>query len=314
MPDENNPVSSQPAAQRASDDVPLSEHAEDVLANAIGRSVELDSASADPPVKTVQQVLTELIGNKEELVITLDYGAGESGVDQASWDIEMTSLQRAYLRKKRADKIDQLSNQLLGAIKTVKAAFDDDWAEKTRELGNMTKIFDRQDVTRQQVDDLQHRIFGRDAYFNYLDAVLSSRDEKRLFNAASNLRQVAQQLEVDYEALIDPSNIDNNELADEIISRDGDISALSRELERNYTAAVFRRNLASIEAINYALSEDFLKQYKLWAHSFDLNLREVLATQQSAINGQISEKAQTQLREMLQAGAEQIHAVNAVIG
>jgi ABC-type branched-subunit amino acid transport system ATPase component len=101
-------------------------------------------------------------------------------------------------------------------------------------------------------------------------------------------------------------------LADAIIAADGDIDKLSHEIERDYSFAVFRRSLAAADLFYKTISLEYLKQYKLWAHSFDLNLREVLATEHN-IHGPISNKAREQLRDMLAAGAEQVNAIVRVL-
>ena len=231
MPD-NPPQTPAPATAtpdpQVKDDVPLSDHAEDVLAEAVGHGVELVNDADNVPVKTVKEVLTDMVGDKDELSITLEYGTGESGVDQASWEIEITSLQRAFLRKQKHSEIDQLSNQILGAIKTVRAAVDGEWADQTRELREMMKLFEHPDVDRQQIDDYQHRIFGRDTYLGYIESVQKGTDAGRLFNAAANLKQVAQQLEVDLNSLISPAISTNYRLSLSVTFRQPSSGATSR--------------------------------------------------------------------------------------
>ncbi len=294
-------------------DVSLSDHAEDVLADAAGHGVELISDAENVPEQTVKEVLSELIGDMDELVITLEYGAGQSGVDQASWDIEVSALQRAFLRKQRAEEIGRLSDQLEDEIYQTREAIDAEWIERTLEFKALIKAFDGPEMSRQQVDDFQHRIFGRDSYLGYVDSVMNGSDEKRLFNAAANLKLMSQQLESDVEEMTNPEHADNNQLADAIIRAGGDIDILSKELERDFPSAQLRVNMTHVQEITDVINEEFLKQFKLWAHSFDLNLREVLATEKSATNGPVSEKAQAQLKDMLQSGTEQIDAIMEVI-
>ena len=309
MPDQTTTDQTQTIASPAKSGVPLSDHAEDVLADAVGHEIELVSDENTVPLKNVQQVLAEMVNDKDELAITLEYGTGESGVDQASWDIEVTTLQRAFMRKQAHEEVDALSKQIADEIRVVQGCVDSEWIERTAEFRELMKLFEQQNVSRQEIDDFQHRVFGRDEYLKYLESVLAVSDIRKLLNAAGNLKQVTQQLESDYNDLIDPTKVDNNALADAIIGAEGDIDALSLELERDYSSAVFRRNLVVSQKFIDIINEDFLKSYKLWAHSFDLNMREVLATEKSATNGPISEKSRDQLKDMLQSGADQINQV-----
>ena len=310
MPDQENTTQTPPVPASA---VALSDHAEDVLADTIGHELELSVDESGAPLKTVQQVLHEIGDDKDELSITLEYGTGESGVDQASWEIEVTSLQRAFMRQHKQQEIDALSKQIKDEIKVLRSRADSDWVDRTSELRSLLKVFEQPQVARQVVDDYQHRIFGRDKYLAYLEAVLAHKDEGKLLNASSNLRQVAQQLEADHDALIDPSGVDNTALADMIIAHDSDIDVLSRELERNISSARFRREIGLAARISDIINEEYIKKYKLWAHSFDLNMREVLATERSANNGSISDKARRQLKDMLEEGATQINQLLQVI-
>ncbi len=292
----------------------LSDHAEDVLADAVGHSIQLVSDEKGLTTKTVAQVLSEMVDKPDELAITLEYGTGESGVDQASWNIEITALQRAFMRMQKQSEITALNKQLEAEFVVALKAVDPEMTERTQEFMSLVKLFERPQVTRQEIDDYQHRIFGRDTYLNYLESVLSGTDPRRLFNAASNLKQVAQQLEADFHELVDPEKIDNEALAQKIIDVGGDMDKLAIELERDYASAVFRQTLLKANNITNILSQDFLKQYKLWVHSFDLNMREVLATEKSATNGPISKKYHQQLKDLLANGKEQMNQILEVIG
>lgn len=294
------------------DDLALSEHAEDVLAQAVGHELELINDGTSAPLKTVKQVLTEMVDDRDELAITLEYGTGESGVDQASWDIEVTRLQRAFQRRQKSKQIAQLAQQLEDAVRNTKTHVGGDWFTQTLEIRNLMKDLQQDQIQYELVNNYQKRIFGRETYLSYIEAVLAGTDQLKLLNAAANLSQIAKQLEADYQALIDPALIDNSALADAIIATDGDIDKLSHEIERDYSFAVFRRSIAAADAFYQTISIEFLKQYKLWAHSFDLNLREVLATEHNT-HAPITDKAREQLRDMLAAGAEQVNAIVRVL-
>lgn len=291
----------------------LSDKAENLLATAVGHDLELSIGDQTAPLKTVKQVLGEMIHDQEELAITLEYGAGESGVDQASWEIEVTTLQRAFMRKQKHHEISDLSKQIAKEVAIVRSRVDETWIDKTTELRSLMKLFEQAQVSRQDVDDYQHRIFGRDAYVTYVDSVIAGTDQGKLLNAVGNLTQIAQQLNIDHSKLTNPSGANNSDLAEAIIQANGDIDALAHELERDMPSAVFRRNIAIADRISSILSEEFLKRYKLWAHSYDLNIREVLATEKSATNGRVSDKSRDQLKEMLRTGADQINQLLQVI-
>jgi hypothetical protein len=303
--DQSQPVAT--AAKSAA--VPLSDHAEDMLAEAVGHDLELVTDEQEKPLKNVKEVLTEMIADKDELAITLEYGTGESGVDQASWEIEVTSLQRAFMRKQKAAEVDLLASKLSDQIAATKGCVDNAWIERTGEFRDLMKLFEQPNISRQEIDDYQHRIFGRDEYLNYLESVLDVTDIRKLMNAVGNLNQVAQQLEEDYKKLIDPTDVDNSALADEIIAAEGDIDALSIEYERDFASAILRKNLTLAAQFTDIINPEFLKEFKLWAHSLDLNIREVLATEKSATNGRITDKSRDQIKDMLSSGAGQVNKI-----
>ena len=288
---------------------PLSDHAEDVLAEAVGHELHLADDAQTAAQKTVKQVLAELVGDRDELAITLEYGTGESGVDQASWGIEVTSLQRAYMRVQSHETIDKFSKQISDEVKIAQQRASTDWADRTVELRSLIRLFDQARINRQEIDDYRHRIFGQNTYLGYIESVMELKDEGKLLDAVSNLKQVSEQLAIDYEQLVDPAKVDNNALAGAIIEAEGDIDKLSVELERDYPSALFRRSVDVAAEFLSVVNVEFLTEYKMWAHSLDLNIREILATEKSVSNGQISEKAHKQLKEMLNSGEDKVLAI-----
>lgn len=307
QPVEDQPVAiSPPAAVSGTKHAPLSSHAEDVLADTVGHEVDLQSDPSNTPPKTIKEVLTEIVGDKDELVITLEYGTGESGVDQASWGIELASLQRAFVKKQKTAELNALSERISTDLRSVIGKIDKNWAVQTSGFSTVQKIFQRSIVTRQEVDDFNHQIFDGGSYLGYLESVLSGKDEGGLLVAASNLSKHVKEIEIERAEMCSPANVDNNQLADAIIAVQGDIDKLSIELERDMAPAILRRNLARASRVSNMLTVDALSQYKLWAHSFQLNVREVLATERSAVDGRISDKSRDQLREMLAVGEDQV--------
>lgn len=288
---------------------PLSDHAEDVLAEAVGHELHLADDAQTAAQKTVKQVLAELVGDRDELAITLEYGTGESGVDQASWGIEVTSLQRAYMRVQSHETIDKFSKQISDEVKIAQQRASTDWADRTVELRSLIRLFDQARINRQEIDDYRHRIFGQNTYLGYIESVMELKDKGKLLDAVSNLKQVSEQLAIDYEQLVDPAKVDNNALAGAIIEAEGDIDKLSVELERDYPSALFRRSVDVAAEFLSVVNVEFLTEYKMWAHSLDLNIREILATEKSVSNGQISEKAHKQLKEMLNSGEDKVLAI-----
>jgi len=288
---------------------PLSDHAEDVLAEAVGHELHLADDAQTAAQKTVKQVLAELVGDRDELAITLEYGTGESGVDQASWGIEVTSLQRAYMRVQPHETIDKFSKQISDEVKIAQQRASTDWADRTVELRSLIRLFDQARINRQEIDDYRHRIFGQNTYLGYIESVMELKDKGKLLDAVSNLKQVSEQLAIDYEQLVDPAKVDNNALAGAIIEAEGDIDKLSVELERDYPSALFRRSVDVAAEFLSVVNVEFLTEYKMWAHSLDLNIREILATEKSVSNGQISEKAHKQLKEMLNSGEDKVLAI-----
>lgn len=315
MPDQppqittDNVTNKQDPSPIVSTHAPLSDHAEDILAESVGHELDLDNDADNTPPKTVKEVLTEMVDNREELSITLEFGAGESGIDQASWEIEVITLQRAFVRKQKTAELNILAQSIKTDTRAVFGKLDQNWIAQTTELKSGLQIFEKAAVTRQEIDDFHHRIFAGGTYLEYLEGVLNGTDDNGLLDAARNLSTHVKQVEVQRAELVNPANVDFDQLTDAIIAVRGDIDKLSIELERDMPSAVLRRNLGNASHLAAIINIEFLKDYKLWAHSFNLNIREVLATERSATNGPISDKYRDQLKEMLLAGEKQISAI-----
>jgi hypothetical protein len=291
---------------------PLSNAAEEYLAHNISALIGAPVSSEIGP-KSVKEVIAEMAATDiDELSIALDFGPGESGIDQVSWNLEVNTLKRAFAKKQASSVINQNATMLKQKISDVKAVFDASWVQKTEQIEQFSRRVEST-ISRQQLDDFQHLVFGHGEYEAYLEASI-------IQGAGNNVRKTLEEfhvfisgIEKSIEEAINTADVEYQLLAKAIIENDGDIDKTVHNLEKNAAIAEYTTTLESAKEVMDVLSQDSLNDYRRWSYGLDLNIREILATEKSVGSEELTEKSLFQLRDLFEAGKDRLMKLLGVI-